>query len=158
MHVLVNTACTTAWNPLPEWNSTPRHQQAYNHYKGSHGAGKYSRNLCAKKNWCFNKRNCRLGRHNRTRRNVSTLRPTSVHRKAHKTHKEERKTELLDPVLKVKTRTMREYKIPFPFGAIKQFALSVIVRMLNFENLLSSVNHFCLLKSRTCATTLYPTN
>ena len=51
------------------------------------------------------KRNCESGRHNRMRRKVSTLRPTSVHRKAHKIRKEERKTESLDPVLKVKTRT-----------------------------------------------------
>ena len=37
-----------------------------------------------------------------------------MHRKARKIHKQERSTELLDLVLKVKTRTMGEYKVPPP--------------------------------------------
>ena len=48
------------------------------------------------------------------RRKVATLRLTSVHRKAHKIHKQQRTRELLEPVLEVKTRTAGEYKVPPP--------------------------------------------
>ena len=93
MHVLKNTVCTTAWSLLPKWNSTLRHRQAKKCYKKSHGAGKYSYNFRASKKLCFNKRNCKSGRHNKMRRKVSTLWPTSVYRKAHKMIcKEKKKT------------------------------------------------------------------
>ena len=82
MHVLTNTVCTTAWNLLPKWNSTPHHQQAKKRYKKSHSAGKYSCNLGASKKSCFNKSNCMSGRHNKMKRNFSTLRLTSVYHKA----------------------------------------------------------------------------
>ena len=84
MHVLANTVCTTAGNLLPKWNSTPHHQWAKKHYKKSHGARKYACNLCANKKLCFNERSYKSGRHNRMRRKVSTLWPTSVYRKARK--------------------------------------------------------------------------
>ena len=82
--------------------------------QGKSWAGKYSRNLCASKKSSFNVHNCKSGRHNRMRRKVPTLLPTSVHCKEHKIRKQERLTELLDPVLKVKTRTEGEYKVPLP--------------------------------------------
>ena len=91
-HVLVNTVCFIAWSFLPKWDSTyhtPRYQQAKKHYKGSHGAGKYSKNLCATKKLRFKVRNCKSERHNRIRRKFSTLRPTSVHRKAYEICKQE---------------------------------------------------------------------
>ena len=48
------------------------------------------------------------------RRKISTLQPISVHRKAHNIRKKERNTEWLGPVLKVKTITKGEYKVPAP--------------------------------------------
>ena len=85
IQVLVNNACITTWDLLPKWNTMPLLQrQVKKQYKGSHGARKYSWNLRASKKSCFNKRNCKSGRHNRMQRKVSTLRPTSLYRKAHK--------------------------------------------------------------------------
>ena len=38
MHVLVNNACTTTWDLLPKWNTTPLlHRRVKKQYKGSHG-------------------------------------------------------------------------------------------------------------------------
>ena len=48
------------------------------------------------------------------RRKVSTLQPTSVHYKAHKICKELKKTGMINPVLKVKTRIVEEYKVSPP--------------------------------------------
>ena len=67
--------------------------------QGKPGAGKYSWNLCASKQLCFNERNCKLGRHNRMRGKVSTLQTTSVHRKAHKICQQVRSIDVLDDVL-----------------------------------------------------------
>ena len=93
IHVLANTVCTTAWNFLPKWNSTPCHRQAKKRYKKSHGTGQYSCNLRASKKFCFNKGNYKSGRHNRIRRKVSTLWPTSVNCKAQKMICKEKKSE-----------------------------------------------------------------
>ena len=45
---------------------------------------------------------------------VLTLQPTSVHRKPHKIHQQKRLIDLLDRVLKVKTRSAGKYKVPPP--------------------------------------------
>ena len=47
-------------------------------------------------------------------RKFPALQPTLEHCIVHKICKEERKTELLDPVLKDKARTKGEYKVPHP--------------------------------------------
>ena len=46
------------------------------------------------------------------RRKVSTLQPISVHCKSHKICQRERSTDLLDPVLQVKTKITGENKVP----------------------------------------------
>ena len=85
IQVLVNNACITTWDLLPKWKTIPLlHSEVKKQYMGSHGARKYSWNLCASKKSCFNKCNCKSGRHNSIRRKVSTVRPTSVHHKVHK--------------------------------------------------------------------------
>ena len=70
--------------------------------------------LRASKQSCFNEHNCKSGRHNRMRREVSTLPPTSVHCKAHKIFQRVTSIDLLDYGLQVKTRNAGEYKVPPP--------------------------------------------
>ena len=115
IQVLVNNACITTWDLLPKWNTTPLLQrQVKKRCKGSHGAGKYSWNLCASKNSCLNERNFKSGRYNRMERKVSTLQPTSVHRKAHKICQRVTLAQLSNHGLQVKTRSAEEYKFPPP--------------------------------------------
>ena len=64
LYAPVNHVCNTAWNLLPEWNSTPRLWQDKNCHETSHGAWKFSQNFRASKKLCYNERNCKSERHN----------------------------------------------------------------------------------------------
>ena len=157
IQVLVNNACITTWYLLPKWNTMPLlHRQVKKQHKGSHGAGKNY--LCASKKSCFNKHNCKSGRHTRMQRKISTHWPTSVHRKAHKICQRVRSIDLLDPIIQVKTKSAGEYKIPPPWRLCWMIWAISCWRTLNVEILLELINLCCLLKSQTYITTLYPRN
>ena len=50
-------------NAISKWINKPRIWYINKQRKTSHGAEKYSNNLCASKNSWYNKRNCKSGRH-----------------------------------------------------------------------------------------------
>ena len=48
---------------IHKWFYKPRIRHTKKHCKTSNGSGKFSHNLCASKQPCYNERNCKLGRH-----------------------------------------------------------------------------------------------
>ena len=119
------------------------HRQVKKQYKGSHGARNYSWKLCASKKLCFNERNCKSGRHDRTRRKVLNLRPTSVHCKAHKIRLRKRSKDLLECVLQIKTRSAGKYKVSPP-RRLYQIIRAFICRNNIERHKLSGANHSVL--------------
>ena len=45
------------------WFNKPRIRHTKKHCKTSNGSGKFSHNLCVSKTCCYNKQNCKSGRH-----------------------------------------------------------------------------------------------
>ena len=106
IHASIKHVYNTAWNLLPERNSTPDIRRDKNCHKPSHGAGIFFANLRDSKQSWYNERNCKSGRHSR--------RHTFMHRKPGKTCKDTNPTKLLDTVLKVKARKDGATKFPPP--------------------------------------------
>ena len=106
LHSLVNYVCNTAWNHLPEWNSTPHVRKDKNCYKTNNGAGKFSQKLRVSKESSYNERNCKSERYNR--------RHTFICRKPWKVCQDMNTTCLPNMDLKVKTRNDKETKFPPP--------------------------------------------
>ena len=55
---------TRAPNILSKWISKPLHRRHKKCHKTSHGAEKFFQKLRSCKKLCYNKRNCKSGRHN----------------------------------------------------------------------------------------------
>ena len=104
LHASVNYMCDIVLPHLPDWKSTSTIRWDKNQDKASHGARKFSKKLCSKKESCYNERNCKSGKHNR-RHNFLRCKPLKIRQNISTT---------LLPDLKVKTRSVGGTKYPSP--------------------------------------------
>ena len=150
LHSSVNHVCNTAWNILPEWNSTPHVHWDKNRHKTSHGTVRFSRNLWVSKELCYNERNCKSGRHN--------YRHTFIRHKPWKIRKDTNTTSLPNIILKVKTRNDRETKLPPPRRQDQMICAIHHHQVAEHLDSIEVSQHICLTMSWTYTIILYPRN
>ena len=108
-----------------KWFNKPCIRHTKKHHQTSNGSGKFSHNLCASKIFCYNKRNCKSGRHG--------CRHTFMKRKS---RTKRATTNNLNQDLKIKGRKLGTFKSPPPSSPPPPRRLNYMIEAIH-----SWVNH-----------------
>ena len=128
-----------------KWFNKPGIQHTKKNLKTSNGSGKFSHNLRKSKKSCYNKRNCKTGRHGRRhtfmKRNSQTKRTT---------------TNNTSQDLKIKGRKLGTFKSPLLKDLTICSEPSIVKKTTNILTIMKTTL-YCI-TSLTCAMTIYPWN